>query len=232
MIYVIRTIGKPAYIKVGYSKKYVHERINDIKTSCPFRLEILSIKEGTAKEEKELHEKLADFWIRGEWFRSCDESLGILGIDPKQKPTREKDFKRSVSPYRVRAYINNKFKYRDPPQDPVATPLEFLCRERGYDKEVVLKLEKEERAEFFIVRATSEHIMKSLGAISGDDEGLEVDDKGELDFIVPKRVFDRAKWQSITSELVGKAIGSTSLPESSPLTPHENYLSSQENADN
>jgi hypothetical protein len=63
--------------KIGYSKR-PYRRIESIKKTVPFELEIFSIIEGSMSEEKMYHSKYSEFKIKGEWFKlSKVEELGF-----------------------------------------------------------------------------------------------------------------------------------------------------------
>jgi hypothetical protein len=63
--------------KIGYSKR-PYRRIESLRKSVPFELEIYSIIEGSISEEKIYHSKYFEFKIKGEWFKlSKVEELGF-----------------------------------------------------------------------------------------------------------------------------------------------------------
>lgn len=66
MIYFIGN-KKLNICKIGFSDR-PYRRIDTIKNSIPFDLEIFSIIEGTIQEEKMYHSKYYEFRIKGEWF--------------------------------------------------------------------------------------------------------------------------------------------------------------------
>lgn len=108
MIYIVRTISKPSFIKVGFSDKNPEYRIRKLQTACPLELEILEIREGTIQEEKTLHMRLYAQAVRGEWFRNCPETLKILGLHRKATGTRME--------WSRRAYNTLDSKYKNNPQ--------------------------------------------------------------------------------------------------------------------
>jgi hypothetical protein len=78
MIYVVKTISEPAFIKVGFSKDKPLKRLKSIQTGCPFKLELLYVKKGSFIHEGIIHGNLRDFAAQGEWFHftnECHEEL-------------------------------------------------------------------------------------------------------------------------------------------------------------
>lgn len=61
------------YIKIGFTKGDVWERIAQLQTGCPQELRLLGTGPGGRYMEKSLHNILKDFRVHGEWFR--DEPL-------------------------------------------------------------------------------------------------------------------------------------------------------------
>lgn len=64
-------------IKVGISSD-PHGRFAAIQSACPLRLELLYWFPGERKDERELHEALSPWGIRGEWFGISQGSIEIL----------------------------------------------------------------------------------------------------------------------------------------------------------
>jgi hypothetical protein len=106
VIYIVRTISKPSFIKVGFSNKNPEYRIRKLQTASPLELEVLLIKEGTMQEEKSLHARLFGFEVRGEWFRNCPEVLKILGLPRKPIGQRMEWNRRSYNTFHAK-YKNN-----------------------------------------------------------------------------------------------------------------------------
>lgn len=55
------------YVKIGYSTT-IHQRINQLQTGCPFKLELVCVMPGTMKTEKMLHNKFNQYCYNNEWF--------------------------------------------------------------------------------------------------------------------------------------------------------------------
>jgi hypothetical protein len=57
--------------KIGFSNR-PYRRIESIRKSTPFNLEIFAIVEGTIQDEKIYHSKYNEYRIKGEWFKLKD----------------------------------------------------------------------------------------------------------------------------------------------------------------
>lgn len=67
-MYIFKTISYPAFIKVGFSHNSPDKRLRSIQTGCPYKVEILIVKEGASALEGMLHGHLKEFRVQGEWF--------------------------------------------------------------------------------------------------------------------------------------------------------------------
>lgn len=66
-VYVVLAEGTSRY-KIGYAEN-VDNRIKYLKTGCPFPIEVVSVfDEGTAEDERSIHEVFKDYRVHGEWF--------------------------------------------------------------------------------------------------------------------------------------------------------------------
>src|SRR5262249_25059681 len=52
--------------------------ISQLQTACPDKLTLLGVCPGSRDDEAALHERLALFHLRGEWFRCTPELLAIV----------------------------------------------------------------------------------------------------------------------------------------------------------
>jgi len=89
-VYFIRDSASKAF-KVGISKN-VKARLRSIQSSNPNKLELLGTIDGGIGREDEIHAKLWDYHLRGEWFRWCPETafyLQGLGLDVQQPPVED-----------------------------------------------------------------------------------------------------------------------------------------------
>jgi hypothetical protein len=106
MIYIVRTISKPSFIKVGFSESNPEYRIRKLQTACPLELEVLQIREGTIQEEKAFHAQLWAYSVRGEWFYNKPEVLKVLGLPRKIEGTRMEWNRRNYNTLHAK-YKNN-----------------------------------------------------------------------------------------------------------------------------
>lgn len=65
--------------KIGYSQN-VNKRLTELQTGCPFKLSILSVKEGGYAEEQVLHGKFRRYSLHGEWFKTHKDILDYFNV--------------------------------------------------------------------------------------------------------------------------------------------------------
>lgn len=65
--YIVEAGGR---VKIGKSLNPVH-RVSSLQTGCPDEIRVLLVLDGD--RESELHEALAEFHLRGEWFNGTPE---------------------------------------------------------------------------------------------------------------------------------------------------------------
>jgi len=76
-------IGYGSFVKIGFTKRDVQKRINGLSIGSPETLIIYAVKRGLFDEEKVLHQRFAEYWIRGEWFRREGALLDyIASLEP------------------------------------------------------------------------------------------------------------------------------------------------------
>lgn len=182
MIYVLRTKNNdPAYIKVGYAKKDIAQRIATLQTGCPLELELIFAKNGAIKDEKALHRKLKAHHVTGEWFRWNEETSKILKVPLDATPINptQPGF---LTPRQKQ--INNLFrmtkrKWVSP------MPLEDFMHWHPYSF-IELTDVPPEKAAFVIVESSHDEVFKAYGHTKGS--GLSRLDplKREL-WIIPKQ---------------------------------------------
>jgi hypothetical protein len=67
-VYIIRT-HNPTYLKIGYSKTPLM-RYNNIKISCPLKINIKFLIENTGRLlERQIHHDLMFYREKGEWYK-------------------------------------------------------------------------------------------------------------------------------------------------------------------
>jgi hypothetical protein len=76
-IYIIGC-AEPLSYKVGFTTKDPRKRVKQLQTGCPVPLKLLGWYPGSLRQERELHEQLAEFRLTGEWFRLDERASEIL----------------------------------------------------------------------------------------------------------------------------------------------------------
>ncbi|MBJ7898966.1 MAG: hypothetical protein GC158_03345 [Cyanobacteria bacterium RI_101] len=89
MIYIYRARGTNLH-KIGYTKREASDRLKEWQAGCPYKLDLVGIKEGSINDEKELHTHLRrlGYWKSDaagqEWFTLTEEKVEqILGRKPE-----------------------------------------------------------------------------------------------------------------------------------------------------
>jgi DNA-binding XRE family transcriptional regulator len=80
MIYFIK---HTEYVKIGYTHD-IHTRLSQLQISCPIKLSILGLIEGTVEDENTHHLKFKHLHSHGEWFKhtqELDEFIETLSRD-------------------------------------------------------------------------------------------------------------------------------------------------------
>ncbi len=204
MIYIIRTGHEDGgYIKIGYSKSSVENRVRTLQTGTPLPLEIMAVIDGEISDEKAMHVNLDRFRVRqnGEWFYDCAEIRKILGIAPETErspcsPAIEID----PSKRAIKYAINDMFAYRDYPDFPLSISVSNLAKIKGVEVSDIFSFADSHCSKFFIERTTADYLLSVLGKIIHNEE----DGDGEIDFAIPKKTFDlRALQDFATEKLLG-----------------------------
>lgn len=74
-IYFIRS-GIDGPVKIGQTRDVI-QRLNNLQTAHHDTLNLIRVIDGTPDLEARLHQHFADYRLRGEWFRFCDEMLTV-----------------------------------------------------------------------------------------------------------------------------------------------------------
>jgi DNA-binding XRE family transcriptional regulator len=74
MVYFIKHTD---YIKIGYTNE-IHTRLSQLQTSCPVKISILGLIEGTLEDESLYHLKFKHLHSHGEWFKHTPELVGFV----------------------------------------------------------------------------------------------------------------------------------------------------------
>jgi DNA-binding XRE family transcriptional regulator len=76
MIYFIRHTD---FVKIGYTKD-IFQRLPQLQTSCPVRLQVLGLINGSIEDEAIYHNKFKHLNSYGEWFKYCKELQDFIEI--------------------------------------------------------------------------------------------------------------------------------------------------------
>lgn len=76
-LYFIEAIGTP-FVKIGVCTGSAELRITQLQTGSPFELRLVASRRGSAQDERNIHRRLKDSRIRGEWFEWTDELKVII----------------------------------------------------------------------------------------------------------------------------------------------------------
>lgn len=97
MIYFILNTEKNT-VKIGYTNSDVKQRLSDLQTGSPEKLDVLATMEGGAKIESELHAKFQGARLSGEWFVYTKEieNFVLLNANTHLDPTFSNDQHRNI----------------------------------------------------------------------------------------------------------------------------------------
>jgi hypothetical protein len=70
-------VGAPGRIKIGYTV-HPEKRLQSLQQIDMERLTSLAVIHGTRVTERQLHDLLRDYHIRGEWFKDCPEVRAVM----------------------------------------------------------------------------------------------------------------------------------------------------------
>jgi hypothetical protein len=89
VIYFAEALGADA-IKIGYTRGLAdgtpHGRISTMQSNCPLTLKLRATLPGGYADERELHVRFSDDWIRGDWFRASPELRAFISQFPEPPP--------------------------------------------------------------------------------------------------------------------------------------------------
>lgn len=77
-VYMIQAGGSTGPVKIGHGDE--QRRLTDCQVGNHLELKIIRVFEGGGPEEKMLHDRFDDLWIRGEWHNFTRAMLGDLGL--------------------------------------------------------------------------------------------------------------------------------------------------------
>ena len=76
-VYFIRCPAN-GFIKIGYTAGDPSERLWRLRATIPVPIEPLAWVEGTIADERRLHERFAEAWSHGEWFRPVPDLVKFI----------------------------------------------------------------------------------------------------------------------------------------------------------
>jgi hypothetical protein len=199
VIYILKTSeNHKCFIKVGYSKRDVYDRIRAIRTGNHSPLDVLGIYEGDRQTERAIHSALSNFWMRGEWFEYNKKSMSILdglGLVPATVK-----HKRPLSS--LKKCINDSFRYRGPSY-PSPVTLAIFCSAWNVDDGEVEAISMEPSSTFTIIETDAAAIMAVVGHVKCQNEQWDTMQK----YIIPKECFNLREWMSYAESLIFCADG-------------------------
>lgn len=74
MIYFIQHTD---FIKIGYTKE-IHKRLGQLQVSCPVKLKVLGLIQGTYDDEAKYHNMFNHIHSHGEWFSANQELIDFI----------------------------------------------------------------------------------------------------------------------------------------------------------
>lgn len=86
-VYFIQA-GDGGHIKIGISRN-VQSRLSKMQTDSPARLSVLAVIKGDERDEAEIHRRLADFRVSGEWFHPHNNVLSLIEAEKARAGTND-----------------------------------------------------------------------------------------------------------------------------------------------
>jgi len=76
LLYFISAKAADFPIKIGKSNTVsLPRRLSQLQTAMPYSLEVLFVGTAPASAEREVHDHLGKYWLRGEWFERTPEVM-------------------------------------------------------------------------------------------------------------------------------------------------------------
>lgn len=66
------------FVKIGKATGSTTARVNQLKTGCPFPIEVMATINGGLDKERSLHEQFSHIRAHGEWFHAAPELLSFI----------------------------------------------------------------------------------------------------------------------------------------------------------
>lgn len=98
VVYFIQA-GENGPVKIGWSKK-VAQRVIDLQTGNPVKLEVLRVVEAEQWAEGWFHGEFDDLWLQGEWFSFDPRMLSLA--PPMEKPVAPKKLPTTLRPRSIK----------------------------------------------------------------------------------------------------------------------------------
>jgi hypothetical protein len=77
-VYFITTNQEGFPIKIGHTDQDVHERIQNLQTGNPYKIEVLCVVAGSVDDEHVLHFLFEEYRLVGEWFDVNDKLTELI----------------------------------------------------------------------------------------------------------------------------------------------------------
>lgn len=77
MIYFLQG-GTTRRIKIGFTTRFIHNRMNALQIGSPDILAFLGAHPGNERTEYELHERFRETYSHGEWFNESEELIQYI----------------------------------------------------------------------------------------------------------------------------------------------------------
>jgi len=78
MIYFITGESEGYPVKIGYTAKNVHKRLENLQVGNPEKLFVIGTTEGNCVYEGVWHREFSQDWVFGEWFRRTDRLMNAI----------------------------------------------------------------------------------------------------------------------------------------------------------
>lgn len=78
-VYFIQSQGTHT-IKIGYTAGQAQNRLKDLQTAHPYQLNLLATLPGDRNHEKSLHQRFAEYRLKGEWFEPHPDLLAFISL--------------------------------------------------------------------------------------------------------------------------------------------------------
>lgn len=108
-VYFIRAVGTNM-VKIGYTASGIKQRLSGLNTSSPFDLECVFLlpSDDPTTVELEIHNQLAQYRRRGEWFELSDGDLsGFLAINYPGHISQKAQIRRITNATSIKRFVKD-----------------------------------------------------------------------------------------------------------------------------